>query len=72
MNTGTYSAFATTFGMKMYYFFVESKHMKRLGSGVPAGEYFAAPQSPKTTPLIPSPEDLELIMSDKSSPFIIA
>ena len=72
MNTGTYSAFATTFGMKMYYFFVESKHRKRLGSSVPAGEYTAAPQSPKTTPLPPSPEDLELIVSDKSSPFIIS
>jgi hypothetical protein len=72
MNTGTYSVFATTFGMKMYYFFVESKHRKRLGSGVPAGEYYAAPQSPKTAPPTPSPEDLELVMSDKSSPFIIS
>ena len=72
MNTGTYSAFATTFGMKMYYFFVECKYRKRLGSGVPAGEYTAAPQSPKTTTLIPSPEDLELIVSGKSSPFIIS
>jgi len=72
MNTGTYSAFATTFRMKMYYFFVESKDRKRLGSGVPAGEHTAAPQSPKTAPLIPSPEDLELLVSDKSSPFIIA
>jgi len=71
MNTGTYSAFATTFGMKMYYF-VESKYRKRLGSGVPAGEYTAAPQSPKTTPLIPSHEDLAIIISDKSSPFLIA
>lgn len=30
MNIGTFSAFATAFGMKMYYFFVESKHRKRL------------------------------------------
>ena len=72
MNTGTYSAFATTFGMKMYYFFVESKHRKRLGSSVPAGEYTAAPQVPETTPPVPSPEDLELVLSDKSSPFIIS
>ena len=72
MNTGTYSAFATTFGMKMYYFFVESKSRKRLGSSVPAGVYAAAPQSPKTTPPASSPEDLELVMSDKSSPFIMS
>ena len=71
MNTGTYSAFATTFGMKMYYFFVESKGRKRQVSSVPAGAHSAALRSPKTTPLIPSPDDLELIVSDKSSPFII-
>jgi hypothetical protein len=72
MNTGTYSVFATVFGMKMYYFFVESKHRRRRGSGVPAGEYYAAFQSPKTIPPIPSPESSELIVSDKSSPFIIS
>jgi hypothetical protein len=28
MNTGIYSAFATAFGMKMYYFFVEKNKRK--------------------------------------------
>ena len=71
MNTGTYSVFSTTFGMKMYYFFVESKHRKRPVSGVPAGDYFAAPRSPETTPHIPPPEPSELIVSEKSSPLSI-
>jgi hypothetical protein len=55
MNTGAYSAFTTAFRMKMYYFFVESKDRNKRGSGVPAGEYIAVPQSPKTTPLIRPP-----------------
>jgi len=29
VNTGTYSAFSTTFGMKMYYFFVSCKERRR-------------------------------------------
>ena len=72
MNTGTYSVFATVYGMKMYYFFVECKQSKRMGSSVPVGGYAAAQKKPENPSLIPSPDDLELVMSDKSSPFIIA
>ena len=42
MNTGTYSVFATVYGMKMYYFFVECKHSKRMGSSVPVRGYAEA------------------------------
>jgi hypothetical protein len=71
MNTGTYSAFATTFGLKMYYFVVENKDRTRYGSDVPAGEYINAPKLQKTTPIILSPEHPELLVSEKTPPFNI-
>jgi hypothetical protein len=67
MNTGSYSVFATVYGMKMYYFFVECKQSKRMGSSVLARGYAEAQKKPENPSLIPSP-----VMSNKSPPFIIS
>jgi hypothetical protein len=56
MNTGTYSVFATTFGLKMYYII---KDRKWLDSSVPIREAANKPQSIKNN-LISNSDQLEL------------
>jgi hypothetical protein len=56
MNTGTYSAFATTFGLKMYYLI---KNGKWLDSSVSSREAANKPQSIKNN-LISNSDQLEL------------